>query len=62
MAASTTHLLTVLQQFVRRSVWIAPRRCAAPAGKRSNAMMKSAASSLSNDDLANLAAYYSSLK
>jgi len=31
-------------------------------GKRDNAMMKSAAGSLSADDMANLAAYYASLK
>lgn len=31
-------------------------------GKRDNAMMKSQASSLSADDIANLAAYYASLK
>jgi cytochrome c553 len=31
-------------------------------GKRSNAMMKSFASSLSEQDIANLAAYYASLK
>ena len=31
-------------------------------GKRDNAMMKSAASSLSADDLANLAAYYATIK
>ncbi len=31
-------------------------------GKRSNAMMKSFASPLSSDDVANLAAYYASLK
>jgi len=32
------------------------------AGKGTNAMMKSAAASLSTDDIANLAAYYASLK
>ncbi len=32
------------------------------AGKGNNAMMKSAAASLSADDIANLAAYYASLK
>jgi cytochrome c553 len=32
------------------------------AGKKDNAMMKSAAASLSADDIANLAAYYASLK
>ena len=32
------------------------------AGKKDNAMMKSAAASLSADDMANLAAYYTSLK
>jgi cytochrome c553 len=32
------------------------------AGKKDNAMMKSAAASLSADDMANLAAYYASLK
>ena len=31
-------------------------------GKRDNAMMKSAASSLSADDFANLAAYYAAIK
>ena len=31
-------------------------------GKRDNAMMKSQAASLSADDMANLAAYYSSIK
>jgi len=31
-------------------------------GKRDNAMMKSQAASLSNDDIANLAAYYASQK
>jgi len=32
------------------------------AGKKDNAMMKSAAAALSADDMANLAAYYASLK
>jgi cytochrome c553 len=32
------------------------------AGKKDNAMMKSAAASLSADDMANLAAYYASIK
>ena len=32
------------------------------AGKKDNAMMKSATASLSADDMANLAAYYASLK